>query len=280
MFNTKMHIAFLGILATGTSCANESDYGNAGIKKAETSIYANEYGEIRLTQINNTEMQAVFFDNEKEVFDTLMSIDSDFKLLPDQDLPFLKLQTGGIQMYDNRLEIHDFTGPAYMAMYTGMNHIYDKPFYKLNDTVTIKDNVTHPKGGEQIAGLYVIPNSGYQNEFVELTGIITKEKYPREYYSTPDSPQGMFSDTTQIYYRLVIKPISVNPVKKQVYEGRTMNINGQAAFIWDFADSEAYYLDNHAPWTEEDLDKKITIEAVLVQFIDGKSVLKSWKIID
>lgn len=278
MFKTNMHIAILVLLATGVSCANASENKTGG---KQTTIYANEYGEIHLTEINDKVMHAVFFDNEKQVFDTLMDIDRDFDMLsPDDDFPFLWVKTGGIKLYENRVEIHDFAGPATMGMYVAIENLYERPFYKLKDTIVIKDAVTHPKGGEQLNGMYVIPASGHPNEFVELTGIVTKEKYPRDYYSTNDGPQGMFSDTTKTYYRLVVKPVSVNVIEKYAYEGRTMNLNGQAAFIWDFADSEAYYLDNHAPWTEEELDKKITIEAVLVQFINGKSMLKSWEIIE
>jgi hypothetical protein len=282
---TKLHIAIWGILAANVSCANGS--GNAvqpltdkDPEKPVEIIYANEYGEIRLTELDDSTMRTVFYNNEKKVFDTLMKIDHHFKLLQNDGYPFLHLRTGGIKMHENRLEIHDFAGPAYMAMYVHIENIYDRPFYKLNDTIVINDLVTHPKGGEMINGIYIIPNSGLQNEFVTLKGIVTKEKYPREYYSTVDGPQGMFSDTTKIYYRLVIKTIEVKTPPRQRMTGRTMNIDGRAAFIWDFADSEAYYLDQQQPWNEKELDKKITIEGVLIQFEDGRSVVKNWMYVD
>lgn len=281
MFKSNMHIAILGILATGVSCACASENKPTEWQADETTIYANEYGEIHLTPINDTLMRTVFFDNENQVFDTVMRIDHDFEMLyPDDNLPFLWLKTGGIKICDNRVEVHDFAGPAYMAQYVSIENLYTRPFYKIDDTVVIKDEIVHPKGGERLNGIYILPGTGYQNEFVEITGIISKEKFPREYYSTSDGPQGMFSDTTKVYYRLVIRPIDVKVIEKQTYTGRTKNIDGQAAFIWDYADSEAYYLDNHAPWTQDELDKKITLEAVLVQFINGKSVLKSWEIIE
>lgn len=282
---TKTHIAIWGILAANISCANGSnsdlcELTDPNLNVISETIYANEYGEIHLSEINDSTMHTVFYNNEKMVFDTLMKIDHNFKLLENDGFPFLHLRTGGIKMRENRLEIHDFAGPAYMAMYVDIENIYDRPFYKLNDTVVINDLVKHPKGGEMINGIYIIPNADLQDEFVSMQGIIIKEKYPREYYSTSDGPQGMFSDTTKVYYRLVIKPIEVKTLPRQTFTGRTMNIDCRAAFIWDFADSESYYLDNHQPWNEGELDKKITIDAVLVQFEDGKSVLKNWQIIE
>ncbi len=282
---TKLHIAIWGILAANVSCANGSlnavqPLTDKDPEKPVEIIYANEYGEIRLTELDDSTMRTVFYNNEEKVFDTLMKIDHDFSLLPNDGFPFLHLRTGGIKMRENRLEIHDFAGPAYMAMYVDIENIYDRPFYKLNDTIVINDLVKHQKGGELIKGMYISADTDLPTDFVSIKGIATKEKYPREYYSTADGPQGMFSDTTKIYYRLVIKPIEVKTIPRQTMTGRTMNIDGRAAFIWDFADSEAYYLDQHKPWSENELDKKITIDAVLVQFEDGKSVLKNWQIIE
>lgn len=285
MYITKLHIAICGILAANVSCANGStsdlcELTDPNLNAISETIYANEYGEIHLSEINDSTMHTVFYNNEKMVFDTLMKIDHDFRLLEKDGFPFLHLKTGGIKIRENRLEIHDFAGPAYMAMYANIEKIYDRPFYKLNDTIVINDLVKHQKGGELINGIYIHAESDLSPDFVSLKGIVTKEKYPREYYSTTDGPQGMFSDTTKIYYRLVIKLIEVKTIPRQRLTGRTMNIDGRAAFIWDFADSEAYYLDQHQPWSENELDKKITIDAVLVQFEDGKSVLKNWQIIE
>lgn len=283
---TKKYISFfiasltIALVCLIVNSAKSTDLSDENPAIPPTEIYGNEYGEIHLTPLNDTIMHTVFFNNEGKVFDTIMKVNYHFSLLPDDSLPFLHWKTGGIKVWENRLEIHDFAGPAYMAMAINIENIYDRPFYKLNDTIVLKDEVKHPKGGERMHGIYVIPGCGYQNEYVHLTGIVTKEKYPREYYSTADGPQGMFSDTTEIHYRLVVKPISTKVIEKYVYTGTTMNIDGRAAFIWDFADSEAYYLDNHAPWTKEELNKSIKIEGVLVQYIDQKSMLKCWKIIE
>ncbi|MBK9590829.1 MAG: hypothetical protein IPO32_04725 [Crocinitomicaceae bacterium] len=285
MFITKLHIAIWGILAANVSCANGSvnavqPLTDKDPEKPVETIYANEFGEIRLTELDDSTMRTAFYNNEKKVFDTLMKIDYHFKLLQNDGYPFLHLRTGGIKMRENRLEIYDFAGPAYMAMYVDIENIYDRPFYKLNDTIVINDLVKHQKGGEQINGMYISADTDLPTDFVSIKGIATKEKYPREYYSTADGPQGMFSDTTKIYYRLVIKPIEVKTPPRQRMTGRTKNIDGRAAFIWDLADSEAYYLDQQQPWNENELDKKITIEGVLIQFEDGRSVVKNWMYVD
>jgi hypothetical protein len=68
--------------------------------------------------------------------------------------------------------------------------------------------------------------------------------------------------------------------KKSTFVGTAVMSEGKAMFIWDFADSEAYYLDGLQAWDSRYLNKKIRVEGVLVQFIDGKSVIKDWKIIE
>ena len=65
----------------------------------------------------------------------------------------------------------------------------------------------------------------------------------------------------------------------EIYIGRAVMNNGKAMFIWDFADSEIYYLDGLAKWDEIYLNKKITIEGDLIQD-NGKSIIKNWKIIE
>lgn len=64
------------------------------------------------------------------------------------------------------------------------------------------------------------------------------------------------------------------------FVGTATMIDGKAMFICDFVLSEAYYLDGLSSWDNKYLNKKITVEGVLIQFIDGKSVIKDWKIIE
>lgn len=68
--------------------------------------------------------------------------------------------------------------------------------------------------------------------------------------------------------------------ERSIYVGTATMIDGKAMFICDFALSEAYYLEGLKSWDKKYLNKKITVEGVLNQFIDGKSVIKDWKIIE
>lgn len=283
---TQIQIILLVSVAIIVACGFTANQNSSEphVEIPDGTIYANEYGQIELIEMNDTSMRTIFSNNNNVVFDTVMKINYNSLLLPKDSFPLLQLRTSGVKIFENRLEVHDFAGPAYLQMYTNIEHIYDRPFYKINEKITIADEIKNPKGGRRIDGIYLFENSEYtdeySNEFVHLTGIVTKEKYPREYYSAPDGPQGMFGDTTEIHYRLVVKDYTIEVIKKESMTGTTMNINEQAAFIWDYADSEAYYLDGHDAWTEKELHKKITIEGVLVQFIDGKSVIKAWRIIE
>jgi hypothetical protein len=102
-----------------------------------------------------------------------------------------------------------------------------------------------------------------------------------ELSKTPYLPAitGTVSKENEIW--LITKIESVPQVhEKTIYEGTAMMSNGKALFIWDFADSEAFYLDGLTSWDSKYLNKKIRVEGVLVQFIDGRSVIKDWKILE
>lgn len=68
--------------------------------------------------------------------------------------------------------------------------------------------------------------------------------------------------------------------ERRIFTGSTQMSQGKALFIYDFADSEPYYLDGVTNWDSNHLNRKLTVEGILVQFIDGKSVIKDWKIIE
>jgi hypothetical protein len=67
--------------------------------------------------------------------------------------------------------------------------------------------------------------------------------------------------------------------QKQVFTGTTMQSGENAYFSWDYAFSTSYHLDGISKWEPKYLNKHLTVEGVLVQYIDGKSVIKNWKII-
>ncbi|MBK6951848.1 MAG: hypothetical protein IPH24_07285 [Crocinitomicaceae bacterium] len=60
----------MGILAANVSCANGSvnavqPLTDKDHEKPVETIYANEFGEIRLTELDDSTMRTVFYDNEK-----------------------------------------------------------------------------------------------------------------------------------------------------------------------------------------------------------------------
>jgi hypothetical protein len=71
--------------------------------------------------------------------------------------------------------------------------------------------------------------------------------------------------------------------QKRTFVGTAVMSEGKAMFIWDFADSQAFYLDGLQSWDEKYLNRKITVEGVLKEYIDGVysgPVLTNWKISD
>ena len=157
--------------------------------------------------------------------------------------------------------------------------MYTRPFYKIDKKVTVKGEVRYRKGGTIINSIYLKKYTKKFDNYFAIEGVIKKEKYPIGYYSTDESPQGMFSDTSITHYRLIMEDYEVKELPKQIYKGTAINNNYEAAFIWEFADSEIYFFDNKEPWSKRELNKEIKIKAVLIQDDVGKSILKNWEII-
>jgi len=68
-------------------------------------------------------------------------------------------------------------------------------------------------------------------------------------------------------------------LRQYVYEGYAFTINGEAHFIWDFADSQSFILEGLTTWTEKHNNKKITVRGALV-FENDISILKNWIILE
>ena len=243
-------------------------------------IYANEYGEVQLSIKNDSTIRTIFKNNEGAIFDTLMIIKNDFKLSSNQNhLPFLQLHWGGLELHNNRLYVREYSNLLFLASYIQIQEMYTRAFYKIDKSTTIKGEVKFTKGGAILNGIYLIDYNKTPSKHIAVTGIITKETYPIDYYSTEASPQGMFGDTSIIYYRLVLKDYKINDLSKQIFTGTTINVNNQAAFAWEFADSEIYFLEQSKVWSKTQLYKEITIEAILIHDSVGKSILTNWEII-
>ncbi len=278
----KNVIAFFGLLVLGLVCFamsvnHKTISDDQKTLSFPTDVYANEYGEIHLTKINDSLVRTEFFNNDGDYFDTTMAYqNSTFQ--KNDGLAYLKFKTGGIRIYENRIFVTEFSNMARILQHIRIEKVYERPFFKISDTTSISGLIVHSKGGETIDGIYTLPQTGLQNQFVKMTGIITKEKYPREYYSTPDGPQGMFTDTNKVHYRMVIKPIETEIKSTNSYTGYPVNTEMGAGLAWEFADSELYYLFEKSAWSEKELNKKITVEGVLARDDDGRSVIYNWKI--
>jgi hypothetical protein len=138
-----------------------------------------------------------------------------------------------------------------------------------------------------------------QNDFISLFANKIGENYRfwSPYYTGSvalfcfKSPATKLPDQTGIKENLrgyetcwdgcILPSNKLNTFKKEseIYSGRAVMNKGKAAFIWDFADSEIYYLDSLTKWEEKYINKRITIEGKLVQ-VNEKSIIKNWKIIE
>ena len=282
-------IAFTVMVSyTFISCSQKAADAN-GTKDTPEEVYANEYGEIRIHKLTDSTAVTVFINNNNETFDTVMTTTNNFRLLARADsTPFLQLKSTAIEWKNEYLRVHEFSDMFFLNQYISLDHLYDRLFYRNGKKITLAGDLFCGKGGCTLDGIYL---EGYQkglqqgrevsfeNRYTSVTGEIYKEKYPRSFYSTDDSPQGMFSDTNVVHYRLVMKDYEMKEFKKETYSGTTVNLEDRAAFIYDFSDSEAFFLDKNEPWLPGELNRKIKIEAVLVQYIDGKSMLKNWRIV-
>lgn len=76
------------------------------------------------------------------------------------------------------------------------------------------------------------------------------------------------------------KTVSPGDKERRTFVGTAMVSDDKPLFIWDFADSESFYLDGLKSWDNKYLNKKITVEGVLIQNSVGESVIKDWEIID
>ncbi len=71
--------------------------------------------------------------------------------------------------------------------------------------------------------------------------------------------------------------------KRRTFVGTAIMSDGKPMFVWEFTDSESFYIDGLKSWDDKYLNKTITIEGILTHYIDGLysgQVIKDWKIID
>jgi len=269
---TKISGIFVIAICTTTCCASDVIPGPTESLVPDPCLYtyANEGGEVCIVQINDTLYQTTFINNEGFVFDTTMVCQPviplmDFTSRVDSS-KYLKFGWGGLLFNETTLTAYEFSSWAKLGSYSKNPNAYD-PFYRVNSKVTVKGDLWRSKGGYILNGIYLL-NCDAMDGYRHVTGYIEKEKFPREYYSTPDGPQGMFgSDTTVIHYRLVMRDYTIVEPEKYLYRGSTFNDSeGRPGMAWEYADSEGYLIwGKDEPWTKDELNKTIEVNAVLVQ---------------
>lgn len=71
--------------------------------------------------------------------------------------------------------------------------------------------------------------------------------------------------------------------ERRTFVGRAIISNDIPMFVWEFSDSEAFYIEGLENWDDKYLNKTITIEGILTYYIDGLysgQVIKDWEIIE
>ena len=274
------------ILISAQSCQGQTtDLSQDDKPLVNENLYVSEHGQVELIQLNDTTWRTIFTNNDGFVFDTTMikaqktDQPSIFAIKGEQF--FLKYHWGGLSVLKDRIYVLEISSYGMLGTQTDMWGMYNDPFFNLNETILLKGTVEGSKGLRSMEGVYFLDTDIKSGQYYELVGKITKEKWPSAYYSTAESPQGIFGhDTSKVHYRLVMKsPRDVTPELTE-YKGNTINIStGEAAIAWEWADSEAYILDNHKPWTKSEELKPIRVRGILVQNSKG-SFLKNWEIIE
>ncbi|MEO9532742.1 MAG: hypothetical protein ABJG68_17105 [Crocinitomicaceae bacterium] len=240
------------------------------------NLYVSEFGQLYILQLNDTLFQTSFENNDGFQFDTTMVLvqDDSVFLHPNtaEDSFTLRYNWGGLFFYDNQnqIQVYDFAGYGMLGAQTEMWEIYSNPFYKDGAKVTIQGEYGNriSDSTKKVKGINIEPYCGIEIEkaYYNITGGISKVSY--------------IDDSKKEQFALVLSNCQFDKPENFTYEGSTINIStGEAAISWNWADSEAYILEDHTPWTKEEEFKSIKVEGYLVQNEKG-SYLKNWKIID
>jgi hypothetical protein len=80
--------------------------------------------------------------------------------------------------------------------------------YQLDTIISLQGSIKRDKSGTHINGIY-LKEAPDTKGILKIKGKLKRVAYPLSYYSTNESPQGMFSDTSMKHYRLFLEPSSV-----------------------------------------------------------------------
>ena len=273
----NLKILYIGIIGLMVTACSATDNEERGANEEETSeaiekgtLYVNEYGKIRLIDINDTLMQTTFENNDGFVFDTLMTIRRNFDMVESPDsLPFLQLGMSGIQLCNGHVDVYDFGGMALMGMYTKIPQVYERPFFKSGEAVTLTGKLIN--NGERSTFCEMISDSLFpiMDGIYKITGFVNRQQIDST--SSNDGSNSKF-------YALHFQAEVIEDKISDLFQGYPINLaNGKAAIAWEFADSEAYILDGHQPWTNEELERPITVTGNHEHTEDG-TYIRNWEV--
>jgi len=282
------YISFIVASFVATSCTSQNDNNKVAndsivdtINPTAGQIYVNEYGKVELVQVNDTLWQTIFTNKDGYEFDTTMASDQRRSYLKfrDSNAVFLPYSWGGVDFTESELWVTEHSSYGKLGSEAKMFEMYERPFYRTGNKISIQASVHHEKDGPKVNGMYVSNDSNIEDGFYNVTGIIKKEKYPTAYYSTDESPQGKLGDdTTKIFYRLILENATFEKPELTVYGGSKVNSGNQAAFAWNLADSQAFYVNGETAWPDNEVGEPILIEAYLHHAPHGGSILQNWEI--
>lgn len=150
----------LGLSCTGPAEDNSSLPGETTETINKGTLYANEYGEIELIQLNDTTMETIFRNNSGDEYDTVMHILTEFTMTgtsDSKDFPFLSLGWRGIQMYHNQLQVFEFSNILFFEQFIHIEKMYDRPFYKVGSEVSVEGEFKKGEPFASVGGIYIEP---------------------------------------------------------------------------------------------------------------------------
>jgi hypothetical protein len=86
--------------------------------------------------------------------------------------------------------------------------------YQLDTVISLQGIIKRDKSGVHVNGVYLEQDPEIDG-FIKIKGVLKRIAYPLAYYSTDESPQGMFSDTSIKHYRLFLEPIDTEIISDQ-----------------------------------------------------------------
>lgn len=198
------------LLLLFSSCNSSIDHEVNTINRQNTlenrkSIYVNEYGKLEVTFENDALAHVVFSNNTEETWDTTFHKVYNSTIFDDtstEGFEIFKIKYSIVLISPEKIRVNEISSFAFLQSKTKIKNLYKRPFYKTRQKITLRNTVQKSKKDHLIEGLYIKSNQSYPRDTQTITGIVKKAPYPLSYYTTNDSPQGMFGDTSKQHFKL------------------------------------------------------------------------------